>query len=120
MLCWDLWEVSPRKAGAKVGGYPGVEGSLSGLPGADLLPVWLAAGWSSGPHFSSRPAPQFYCPGLSSLAAQIGECSDSKASQLAGLGTQGNIHYAVPSSVLTSTSPILCCYCLRAVAAILS
>lgn len=44
MLCWDLWEVSPRKAGAKVGGYPGVEGSLSGLPGADLLPVWLAAG----------------------------------------------------------------------------
>lgn len=111
-LCWDLWEGSPRKVGPKFRGYPGVEGFLSGLPGADLLPVWLAAEWALAPTFPPSPVHQCFCPGLFSLAAPMGEQSDSRPSNLLGWEHKAIFTTLSPPLSWSPQGQSLCCRCL--------
>lgn len=112
MLCWDLWEVSPRKAGAKVGGYPELKAPFLAFLGLICYLCGLLLAELRPPLFLPALLLSFIVQACPAWLPKWG-VQWFKASQLAGLGTQGNIHFAVPSLCpMISTSPILCCYCL--------
>ena len=90
-----------KKAGAEVRGCQQVEGSRASL----LLQV-------SWDHSNHTLAPQCYCPGLSSLAAPVGDSSDLGPPTSPSWGHRAIFTTLLPPLSWALQGHFMCCHCL--------